>query len=613
MLVVEKKPGHGEDLSWTPLNTLPNALTHAGYNAVLPALTLREITMLNFMNKVTDKPEWLLADGRFSRKVFDEDIVKRWKSEAVKMDVPVEDQMSEKMFEYCIQELRYRAEHHDTSQSGAIQVFPGAVYKSDSAVPCTTREALQQAVRPLEDAPEHEKDWHPGSDGKVLDLVHPSLYPLVYGSSKILPIGAPSTTLEDCVQRCGEGQVLEKPAAPLPHAPSMSARDNGKLKMYSSAFQWLPCEVDISGEKPRILTYINNLHPRHHPELYSIIEDIIAAAIPLWNLSLAPLLLQGQKVRRFRFPRRILYKEVIYDPDPEMTRGDADHPEPEHREGESYSDYDSRLQVWYDWCENTRRVVLPEPPEEFVPLPPPEPFCLKTALGKRPMQVIVKLANIELTPEKPEYEGGTWHVEGKMNEAICASAIYYYSSENISTSSLSFSHQCREPGWPETNYRQNTTDWIEEVFGLQHNGAPIQTLGSVETREGRLVTFSNLMLHQVQPFKLADPTKPGHRKILALFLVDPNVSTISTADVPPQRRDWWADEVVSACSKVESANRFGRLPTELRNKVFEEVNGFPPSREDAEKYRASLMKERKDFVLGHQRYLAAATINLCEH
>ena len=28
------------------------------------------------------------------------------------------------------------------------------------------------------------------------------------------------------------------------------------------------------------------------------------------------------------------------------------------------------------------------------------------------MQVIVKLANIVLTPDKPEYMGGTWHVEG---------------------------------------------------------------------------------------------------------------------------------------------------------------------------------------------------------
>ena len=43
-----------------------------------------------------------------------------------------------------------------------------------------------------------------------------------------------------------------------------------------------------------------------------------------------------------------------------------------------------------------------------------------------PCSVIVKLANIVLTPEKPRYEGGSWHVEGMMNERIVASGIYYY-------------------------------------------------------------------------------------------------------------------------------------------------------------------------------------------
>lgn len=46
--------------------------------------------------------------------------------------------------------------------------------------------------------------------------------------------------------------------------------------------------------------------------------------------------------------------------------------------------------------------------------------------------MIVKLANIMLTPEKPTYSGGVWHVEGMNNEHIVASGIYYYDSENIS-------------------------------------------------------------------------------------------------------------------------------------------------------------------------------------
>lgn len=66
------------------------------------------------------------------------------------------------------------------------------------------------------------------------------------------------------------------------------------------------------------------------------------------------------------------------------------------------------------------------------------------SLRGRTLQVIVKLADIVLTPEKPEYPGGKWHVEGMVNcampeqitkrilgmnnEAIVATFIYVSSS-----------------------------------------------------------------------------------------------------------------------------------------------------------------------------------------
>ena len=62
----------------------------------------------------------------------------------------------------------------------------------------------------------------------------------------------------------------------------------------------------------------------------------------------------------------------------------------------------------------TRRVVLPEARDLFSPLPEPPKFDLKARYAERGLQVIVKLANIELTPEKPEYEGDSWHVEGQL-------------------------------------------------------------------------------------------------------------------------------------------------------------------------------------------------------
>jgi hypothetical protein len=56
--------------------------------------------------------------------------------------------------------------------------------------------------------------------------------------------------------------------------------------------------------------------------------------------------------------------------------------------------------------------------------PEPDPFDLHSferqyrdkvelSLYER-LQIIVKLSNIELTPDKPEYSGGTWHVEGQL-------------------------------------------------------------------------------------------------------------------------------------------------------------------------------------------------------
>ena len=63
---------------------------------------------------------------------------------------------------------------------------------------------------------------------------------------------------------------------------------------------------------------------------------------------------------------------------------------------------------------------LIEQPEPGVFKPPTEPdpiFDLKEKCvesGGGGLQIIVKLANIHLTPENPSYEGGTWHVEGQL-------------------------------------------------------------------------------------------------------------------------------------------------------------------------------------------------------
>jgi len=113
----------------------------------------------------------------------------------------------------------------------------------------------------------------------------------------------------------------------------------------------------------------------------------------------------------------------------------------------------------------------------------------------------------------------------------------------------------------------------------------MQVVGQVLTREDRLLVFPNVLQHCVQPFELDDETQTGHRKILALFLVDPNIRIPSTANIPPQQRDWWAKQ-------INEEGALSKLPPEIAEHIYDEVEGFPLSLEQAKQVRLELMAER---------------------
>ncbi|KAG2009581.1 hypothetical protein CC2G_012496 [Coprinopsis cinerea AmutBmut pab1-1] len=531
--------------------------------------------------------------------------LERWPIYTARRD---ESALTDTMADFSIAELRHKARSFQNSPNGAIVVYNGNVVKSDTAVSPETKTALQKAVEPLENVPDQQKDWHPGSDEQVLDLVHPSLFPLVYKKTKVLPVGAKVTSLEDCIKRCGEGTpVTVADEAPEPWVGGSSA--SGTTTPWSDKFQWLPCEVDVSDDRPKILSYINNLHPEKHQDLYRVIEDVIAGAIPLWDLALTPLADPD-----FKYHQRITYDRVHYDPDPEEMFEDDGGP----KEGDDLNENIDYWDLRREWETRNRRVVLPDVDKPFDPTDfgQPAPFSLKGLMRDgRPLQIIVKLANIVLTPEKPKYGGGTWHVEGKLNEHIVATAIYYYSSSNITTSSLSFRQLSDAEAASQVRYPQHNHDWLTDIFGGYDDEGSVQDVGSVVTSEGRLLTFPNILQHKVEPFSLADKSKPGHRKILALFLVDPHIRVISTAHVPAQRIDWWREELEKdQGTSTNNGKGLQKLPVELRDYVYEEVDGFPISLAEAKALREELMEERKKFVIDNgELFENAVTFSLCEH
>ena len=199
---------------YSPITEIENSL-----------LTAREYVMIEFMSNVTDKPDW-------DKKVFDEIIVGRWRTEAMKSGRD----MTKKMLDWCILELREKATIFQ--ETGIVAALDWAIYKSDSIVPSELRDALKHALVPLEDVPEALKDFHPHSDGLVVDLVHPSLFPLMYGYTKILKEG--SIGLDDCITRSGDGAITVRPLK--------DGRCKYSQNMYSDCFQWLPCDVQLAAD-----------------------------------------------------------------------------------------------------------------------------------------------------------------------------------------------------------------------------------------------------------------------------------------------------------------------------------------------------------------------------
>lgn len=67
--------------------------------------------------------------------------------------------------------------------------------------------------------------------------------------------------------------------------------------------QYIPFDVSFTKNVGcSIDTYINNLHPKEHSDLYSTMEELVTQAIPLWNESLSSV---QKDWRRLKFDEKV--------------------------------------------------------------------------------------------------------------------------------------------------------------------------------------------------------------------------------------------------------------------------------------------------------------------
>lgn len=139
---------------------------------------------------------------------------------------------------------------------------------------------------------------------------------------------------------------------------------------------------------------VHQQHPSPEaPRAGIIVPKLLERAVLLWERALSD-------TRRPLFPFRTKSKAEGHLPDCLFAEAD----ELDQGSDEEYDrDGDARL--------SKKSLKLPDAKEEYTGVLD----VMKTptvSLKGTTMQCIIKLVNLVLTPEKPEYPGGKWHVEG---------------------------------------------------------------------------------------------------------------------------------------------------------------------------------------------------------
>ncbi|KAJ2430503.1 hypothetical protein GGF41_000960, partial [Coemansia sp. RSA 2531] len=503
-----------------------------------PMDTLAERRMRQMSSDIRSNPNWM-------EMISNADTRAGWAAESKAKE------LTDVELAYVLDELAYYASLHLPGSNIKLSAADG-VWFSDVLVDVETTDELKDYAAILEGL------LVPEGQSRVLNLIDPSLYPLIYSRSKLYRQTSRSPqaalSLEDSGEFPGSLEEWYK---------VLNATECGKSGYYlptgpgqywsctSDEFSWLPSEfrVDDNGAVT-IESYINNLHPVKHAALYSIIASVFSKFLPLLE----------QVVTDLVHPRRrrvIPYRDKYYKSDEPLPNRDID-------------EYNEEVILW------KRRATFVHPqPEPFVtPARPVIPYKL---CGRR-LQAIVKMSNVELTLERPTFGGEDWKLAGLANERIIATGIFFYDMANIAPASLQFRESLCS--W-EFEADPLDIESMVKAYGieqsqLEERDRVSQELGSVGIKDGRCVVFPNIHQYKFPELQLADKTETGHCKMLTFYFVDPSTRIPSTEIVPPQQQDWYFEDVFGY-------EPFRSLPHLVVDGILDKVD-FPISLKEAKRH-----------------------------
>ncbi|KAK6093276.1 hypothetical protein MT418_8474 [Batrachochytrium dendrobatidis] len=484
--------------------------------------TLVEMRYIQYLQCILCKPMWWID-------ITNQHIVEQWRVDSLDRNI------SPSTFNLALEQLEVFVKQLVCNGSdGFGTIVPGPVeltYILDNGIPDNVHTRLMTNVSDIEHGSNHN------TGQMVHNLIDASMYSVVYGQTMIAPLSIrlKYTTMVPCDILLSTRLVSNVPII------------EGDSEFISCKFQWLPSEFRVEQDgSVTINSYINNLNPIWHRDMYKCIAKIFKCFVPMFeNLF------------------RTMYPMFNYIDIHNGTKGY----EPPNQSSRGGMESDTRV---------IRPVYVPTLPEHFESK---YESAKPVSLRGRNLQVIVKLTNIQLTPSKPKYDEGDWHIEGPINESIVATGLYYYDVENITTPKLDYREavDCFD-------YQGASDMYWKDVYDIDQESPRNQYIGSLELPNGRCVVYPNRYQHKEQSFELADPTQPGHCKILTFFVVNPACRIVSTAHVAPQQPQWYN-------SSLDKAH----IPPELWNDITQYIQGVQ-SPTKAKRYRDELTSDRIQII-----------------
>ncbi|KAK6091346.1 hypothetical protein MT418_8559 [Batrachochytrium dendrobatidis] len=389
------------------------------------ARTLVEMQYIQYLQSILCKPMWWID-------ITNQHIVEQWRADSLDRNI------SPSTFNLALEQLGVFVKQLVCSGSdGFGTIVPGPVeltYILDNGIPDNVYTRLMANVSDIE----HESNHNTGQ--MVHNLIDASMYSVVYGQTMIAPLSIrlKYTTMVPCDILLSTQLVSDTPII------------DGSPEFISRKFQCLPSEFRVEQDgSVTINSYINNLNPIWHRDMYKCIAKIFKCFVPM-----------------FESLFRTIHPMFKYIDIHNGTNG---------YESSNQSDrggMESDTQV-------TRPVYVPTLPEHFQSK---YESAKPVSLRGRNLQVIVKLTNIQLTPSKPKYDEGNWHNECPINESIVAVGLYYYDVENITTPKLDF----REAA-DCFDYQVASNMYWKDVYGIDRESPRSQYIGSLELPNGRCV------------------------------------------------------------------------------------------------------------------------------